>query len=138
MRILIDTNIVLDYLAKREPLLKSAEAIFEACAAGEVIACIAPHSFSNIFYILRSVFSVKERKSLLLDLCHLFTVEGVDQTLIEAAIQNESFEDFEDALQEECARSFGADFIVTRDPSDFSKSSIPIVSPDDFINIGSK
>lgn len=98
MRALVDTNVVLDYLAKREPFIQSAEAIFEACAAGKVDGCIAAHSFSNIFYILRSVFSVAERRSLLLDLCRLFTVVGIDQSIIESAIHNESFEDFEDAL----------------------------------------
>ena len=134
MHVLIDTNVVLDYLAKRDPFRKAAEIIFQACADGRVSGCIAPHSFSNIFYILRDVFSVAERKSLLLDLCHVFTVEGIDQTIIEIALQNESFDDFEDALQEECAKSFIADFIITRDPSGFNKSTIPVVSPEEFID----
>jgi len=133
MRVLIDTNVLLDYLAKREPFLESATIIFDACADGKVDGCIAAHSFSNIFYILRSVFSVAERRNLLLNLCRLFSVEGIDQSTIESAIQNESFDDFEDALQEECANSFGAEYIITRNPSDFKQSSVPPISPGDFI-----
>jgi predicted nucleic acid-binding protein len=136
MRVLVDTNVVLDYLAKREPFLKYAEAIFEACAAGKVDGCIAAHSFSNIFYILRSVFSITERRNLLLDLCRLFAVEGIDQSTVESAIKNESFDDFEDALQEACAISFGADYIITRDPSDYAQSVIPVISPEKFILLG--
>ena len=133
MRVLIDTNVVLDFLAKREPFTKSAEAIFEACADGKVDGCIAPHSFSNIFYILRDVFSIAERKTILLDLCHVFAIEGVDHATIEATLQNDSFDDFEDALQEECAKSFLADYIITRDPSGFKNSSLSIVSPGEFV-----
>jgi predicted nucleic acid-binding protein len=133
MRALIDTNIVLDYIAKRDPFLKSAEMIFEACATGKVEGCLAAHTFSNIFYILRKVFSVTERREILLDLCHMFTVEGINQGVIEAAIKNDAFDDFEDALQEECAKSLGVDFIVTRDIKDYGSSDFQIVSPDEFV-----
>ncbi|GHU61599.1 DNA-binding protein [Clostridia bacterium] len=105
MRLLIDTNVLLDYLAKREPFLKSAEAIVDACATGKVDGSIAAHSFSNIFYILRNVFRVDERKKLLLDLCVLFTVEGINQQTIETSLRNNYFDDFEDCLQMECAIS---------------------------------
>jgi len=135
MRLLIDTNIVLDYLAGREPFYKSAETIFDFCAQGKADGCIAPHSFSNIFYILRGVFSVEERKVLLLDLCKLFAVEGIDQSMVEYVLKNEQFDDFEDALQEECAKAFGADYIITRDAAYFETSSIPAISPDGFIKI---
>ena len=47
MRVLIDTNVVLDYLAKREPFLESASIIFDACADGKVDGCIAAHFFAN-------------------------------------------------------------------------------------------
>jgi predicted nucleic acid-binding protein len=135
MRILVDTNILLDYLAKREPFLKSAEAIFDACAMGVVDGAIAAHSFSNMFYILRNVFSVAERKTLLLDLCSLFAVEGIDRQAIESALENKRFDDFEDGLQVECAKSFDANYIVTRDPSGYAGSSVPIISPDEFMQM---
>ncbi|MDR1357871.1 MAG: PIN domain-containing protein [Coriobacteriales bacterium] len=135
MRVLVDTNVLLDYLAKREPYLKSSEGIFSACSTGRVDGCVAVHSFPNIFYILRKIYTIAERRSLLLDLCHLFSVEGIDRSTVEAAIRNESFDDFEDALQEECAKAFGADFIVTRNPKDFAASEVPIVSPDDFMKM---
>jgi len=47
MRVLIGTNVVLDYLAKREPFLESASIILDACADGKVNGCIAAHFFAN-------------------------------------------------------------------------------------------
>jgi predicted nucleic acid-binding protein len=135
MKILIDANVLLDYLAKREPFRESAEAIVDACVSGKVDGSIAAHSFSNIFYILRKVFSVAERKQLLLDLCELFSVEGIGRGAIEAALTNEAFDDFEDALQMECAYAAGADYIITRDPKDYAGSSVPIISPDEFFDV---
>ena len=135
MRVLIDTNVLLDYLAKREPFLKSAEGVFEACEEGRIDGAIAAHSFSNMFYILRNVFSVKERKKLLLDLCSLFAVESVDRQTIESALENDRFDDFEDGLQIECAKSFDADYLITRDPSDYEESPVPVLSPAQFIQM---
>jgi predicted nucleic acid-binding protein len=135
MKALIDTNVVLDYLAKREPFLESAEMIFDACATGKIEGCLAAHSFPNIFYILRKVFSIAERREILLDLCRLFTIERVDQNIIESAINNDMFDDFEDALQEECARALGVDFIITRNIKDYGTSAFRVVSPAEFVEV---
>ena len=135
MRALIDTNTVLDFLTKREPFRESAEAIVEASASGKIAGSIAAHSFPNIFFILRKEFNNEDRRRLLLGLCGVFKIEGIDQDKIESAIQNEPIADFEDALQIECAISFGADYIITRDPKGFAASSIPAISPDTFVKL---
>ena len=132
LRILVDTNILLDYLLCREPYDKAARDIVIACKQRDVLGCIAAHSISNMFFILRKVFSIEERRSLLRNLCELFAVEGIDKTKILEALANEEFSDFEDCLQMECAIAFRADYIVTRNCDDFKGSRIPCIEPEKF------
>jgi len=132
LRILIDTNILLDYLLCREPFEKAAREIVIACRQKRVLGCIAAHSVSNIFFILRKAFSIGERRRLLHNLCELFEVEGVDKVKILEALENEKVSDFEDCLQMECAIAFRADYIVTRNCGDFKESKIPCIEPEEF------
>ena len=61
-RLLIDTNIILDYLLTRTPFYEAADKLIQECMKGTVRSCIAAHSFPNMFYILRKDFTVEERK----------------------------------------------------------------------------
>lgn len=133
MRILLDTNVLIDYLMKREPYNFSAERVLNACISDEMKGCVAAHSISNLFFILRKVFSVDERRDILSVLCQILTVSGIDEDMIIRALQNVDFTDFEDCLQMECARKFEAQFIITRNLTNFQHSSIPAISPDEFI-----
>jgi len=132
LRILIDTNVFLDYLLCREPYDQSARNIIFACKQGKVLGCIAAHSISDMFFILRKTFSIEERRNLLQSLCELFEIESIDRVKVLKALKNEHFSDFEDCLQMECAVSFQADYIVTRNCDDFKNSEIPCIEPDDF------
>lgn len=132
LRILVDTNILLDYLLCREPYEQAARNIVIACKQKQVSGCIAAHSISNIFFILRKAFSAEERRSLLRNLCELFEVEGIDKAKILEALEDEKFSDFEDCLQMECAIAFRADYIVTRNCGDFKGSKIPCMEPEEF------
>lgn len=132
MRILLDTNVLIDYLMKREPYKCSAESILNACISDEMKGCIAAHSISNLFFILRKSFSVDERRDILGVLCQILTVVGIDEDMIIRALQNTEFTDFEDCLQMECAREFKAEFIITRNLADFQHSAIPAISSDEF------
>lgn len=131
MKILVDTNIILDYLLRRIPYEDNARSIILSCKKKKIDGCIAAHSVSNIFYILRKEYSAEERRTILVDLCRLFHVEGIDENKIMNALQNSCFKDFEDCLQMECAESYAVDYIVTRNKDDFVCSSIPCISPND-------
>lgn len=131
-RILIDTNVLLDYLLCRSPYEQDARKIIVACKSGNAYGCIAAHSVSNIFFILRKAFSIEERQKLLLDLCELFEIESIDKAKIIDALKNEAFSDFEDCLQMNCAVSYDADYIVTRNADDFRNSEIPCIEPGAF------
>lgn len=135
LRILVDTNVLLDYLLCREPFEQDARRIIFACKQKKVIACIAAHSISNMFFILRKEFSVEERRGILTSLCQLFEIEGIDKNKILEALANENFSDFEDCLQMECALAFKADYIVTRNVNDFKGSKIPCLEPGEFCKL---
>ena len=99
MKILIDTNVLLDYMTKREGYFADAESIMELCSEGSVSGCMAVHSVINAFYIMRKLYSSDERRTMLLHLCDLLTVIGIGRdTLVDALNQNQ-FPDFEDCLK---------------------------------------
>ena len=135
MRVLVDTNVVLDYIAKREPYAEQAYNIVKMCADREIDGCIAAHTILNLFFILRKELSVDERKATIRKLCRVFTVVGVDILKIMSALENNSFEDFEDCVQHECAVDFGSDYIITRNIPDFAGGNIKAIAPSDFLGI---
>ncbi len=130
MRVLIDTNIILDYILNREPYGNYARRIVEACKEKEISGCIAAHTIPNIFYILRKAYTEEERREILLALCRLFDVSDINAGKIENALKNNEFRDFEDCLQMECAKEYHADYIVTRNTADFAASNIPCMDPE--------
>ena len=133
MVILIDTNIIIDALADREPYATDAKQIMEKCATREITGVLVAHSIPNLFYILRKEFSQEERRYLLKNLCKIFQVSELNEKRIIAALENEMFSDFEDGLQEECAVASMADYLVTRNPSDFKHSRIKVILPNEFL-----
>ncbi len=77
-----------------------------------------------MFYILRKDYTTEERREILFNLCEIFDVEGIDKIKLLFGLVNDNFSDFEDCLQMECAKSYGAEYIVTRNVSDYSVSNI--------------
>ena len=135
MKVLLDTNILIDYIAKRNPYYSDARQIILLCTQKKFFGCIAAHSVMNTFYILRNDLSVQERRDSLKDICYLIPVIGIDTKKIISALDNYDFSDVEDCLQVECAKEFTADYIVTRNIKDFKKSTIPAILPDDFLKL---
>ena len=133
MVVLVDTNIIIDALANREPYADNAKKILEKCAAREVTGILAAHSIPNMFYIFRKNFSQDERRFLLKNLCNIFKISDLNAKKILAALENEKFVDFEDCLQEECAVESMADYIVTRNPADFANSRVKVILPEEFL-----
>lgn len=134
-RILIDTNILLDYLLTREPFYEDAKKILLACVEGDVKGCIAAHSVCNMFFVLRKDYDAGERREALSNLCSIFDVEGIDKTKLLAGLQNAKFSDFEDCLQMECAKAYSAEYIVTRNVNDYKTSEIKAILPKDYLEL---
>ncbi len=70
MRVLVDTNIILDYLLRREPVTETAKKIVKASQTKKMEGCIAAHTVSNIFYILRKIYNVEDRRMILRIACN--------------------------------------------------------------------
>ena len=135
MEVLIDTNVVLDWLLEREPFLQNAKDIMEPCIRGEIYGHLAAHTLLNVFYIARKHKSIEERKEVLLMLCERFNIIGMDRQMITAALNNDAWPDLEDGLQMHCALVEELDYIVTRDKKDFASSPVHVCSPNEFLRI---
>lgn len=135
MKVLIDTNILIDYFAKRPQFYENSREIIKMCAEKTLDGCIAAHSVTNAFYILRKNLYLSELREAITSLCEIVSVIGIDKSKLLAAIGDESFTDIEDRLQYEYASDFGADYIVTRNIKDFAHSSVPAILPEDLLNM---
>lgn len=85
-----------------------------------------------MFYILRKNYSEEDRRAILLGLCQILRVEGIDTEKICSALQNSAFSDFEDCLQAECAMAAQVDYIISRNTDDFKLSQVPCLTAEEF------
>ena len=128
MKVLIDTNVILDVLCNRKDFVDDALKVFKYCEANRITGCISALSVPNIVYIMRKELDSERIKEILTTLTSLFTVVDLRETdLIKAA--DLEFSDYEDALQSVCASRAKANFIVTRNIKDFKNSAVPAVKP---------
>ncbi|MCL2793357.1 MAG: PIN domain-containing protein [Spirochaetaceae bacterium] len=135
LTVLIDTNVLIDFLIDREPFTKNAKKIVQKSQDKAINAYLAAHSITNIFYILRKIYSVSERKQRLLDLCHSISVVDIRYEFILNALANKDLDDVEDCLQSECANAINADYIVTRNIEDFAHSKVPVILPENLLKL---
>lgn len=133
MAVLIDTNVLLNYITNRnDKYLNESIKIVEFCALGKLNGYIAFHTLSTLWYVLRKKPD-KKRRYYLRDICKIFSVASASQTEIVDAIEKESFSDFEDCLQDKCAKEVGADYIITVNEKDFTNSEIEAINPCEFL-----
>lgn len=135
MVLLIDTNVIMDFIMKREPYAEDAIRMIDLCNRRQFTGYIAAHTISDLFYILRKDFSISQRKEMLKAICEIFEISGIDRRKILAALDNDGFTDFEDCLQMECALEIGADYIITRNLSDYANSEITVMEPRTFLGM---
>ena len=136
MKILIDTNIILDLIQSREPFSENASKIINSCVKKENEGYISAHSLSDIFFILRKDKTVEERKALILNLCSFFIVIPEDKNFYTAVCQNNDWNDLEDALPMKCADFENIEYIATRDAGKgFNNSPVKVISAENFLNI---
>ncbi|MGD1700932.1 PIN domain-containing protein [Dapis sp. BLCC M229] len=128
MRVLIDTNIVLDFVLEREPFLNDANALFEALRLQQIEGYVTATTLTNIFYIVRKQTKSFERarEAVAMTLA-LMEICDVNRNILETAFAS-NLKDFEDGVQLACAYAENVDAIVTRNADDFAGASLPILS----------
>jgi predicted nucleic acid-binding protein len=132
---LVDINIIIDDMAKREPFAELSHDILTLCAQDKFMGYISAHTIPTAHYILRKQYSAVEVKNMLLYICEILNIAGYTKEQVVDALNNDDFSDFEDCLQMESAQTVNADYIITRNINDFSGSPIPTISTEDFLKL---
>ncbi len=134
MRVLIDTNIVLDFLQERLPFFENAVRLFERIDSGEIEGFIAATTITNIYYIVRKTAGALVAQDAITQILTDLYICTVDRDVLEQAIAL-NFHDFEDAVQYVCGVVHNVDAIVTRDKSGFISAEIPVILPEELDTI---
>jgi predicted nucleic acid-binding protein len=132
--IVIDLNILMDFLFKRDGHEKAAE-LFTLCTTGKVKGFICAHEITTLFYFLSK--AVKDRKKIkkaISQIMNQFVIIEINAQLLKLALSSE-IHDFEDAVVEVSSSEKNADFIVTKNLKDFSKSIVPAITPEELLAI---
>lgn len=132
MRILFDTNIILDIALKRPPFFTDSSEAFKSVDQQKVFGYISATSVTDIYYVAWK--SIGHDTSILFieDLLDILDVVGIDRSVIKHALQL-NFRDFEDAIQSVSAKLNDIDYVITRNISDFTKSEVTAITPDAFL-----
>jgi len=135
MALLIDANVLLDWLLDREPFAEDAGTILQFCLDGKADGYLAGHTILNAFFLARKKLSGEYRRFALLFICEEFVVMDIKVEVIVELLEDEHLKDLEDALQIYCANLASADYIITRDLKDFKNSPVPALSPKEFLKM---
>jgi predicted nucleic acid-binding protein len=131
-RIFADTNILLDWLGRREPFFRHAEALFMLAEAGEIEVLISPMSYLTAEYILRKQLGRERTLQALSGIRSISTVCAAGSNEIDLALVS-GMQDFEDAFQYYTALSNSASVIITRNERDFTGAAVPVMNAEAYL-----
>jgi len=133
MKVLTDTNVIIDALTSREPWKESAEKIFLMAANRAIDAYITAGSATDIYYLVRKyLHSSEQAKEVMGKLYSLMGILAVTRDECVDALAS-AVSDYEDAVIERAAVKAGMDYIVTRNVKDYQAAMVKVIPPDDFI-----
>ena len=134
MKILFDTNIVLDLLLDRKPFVHHAQTLFEKVESGKINGYVGATTITTLDYLLTKSLSTREAKKIIKKLLKLFEIAPINRMILEDALDS-GFLDFEDAVLHAAAIHCGIQAIVTRDEKGFHKARLAIYSPEGLLNV---
>jgi len=129
MKLLIDTNVILDYLVDRIPYAAHSEQIIDLCVQGSAEGFLTASSATDIYYIMRKAVGQAKAMENLKVMLGILNVAGVLRSDLLRAMELD-MADFEDALAAICAKRIKAEYIVTRNGKDFTGSPVKPITPD--------
>lgn len=132
MKVLFDTDVLLDVLLDREPFAESSAQLLSLVELAEITGCVAATSVTTIFYLTRKSLGAAKTRRAIDDLLGLLEVAPVNRLVLTRAVASK-FADFEDAVIAHAAHESQADVIATRNVKDFKHSPIPAQSPADIL-----
>lgn len=131
-RMLLDVNIVLDVLLDRRPFAEPASAVWAAAETGVAEGVLAAHALTTLHYLNAKAVGQRVARDTTEALLSVFEVAAVDKTVLSDAVHL-GWPDFEDAVTAAAARRSGCDAIVTRNPRDFKRSPVRVLSPSEAV-----
>ena len=137
MKVLIDSDVILDLLIDRKPFSKESLDILSWCEKGRITGYWTPVIISNVYYILSKYASEKMARSTIAELNEILEVVSINKSVINLALESK-FKDFEDAIQNYAAElNVEIEAIITRNENDYKLSKLSVFSPSDFLRIHS-
>ncbi|HBC88260.1 MAG TPA: PIN domain nuclease [Lentisphaeria bacterium] len=133
-KIFFDTNILLDVFGKRNPFYEDAAQLWSLAEKGKINASISAISFNNVYYVIRKAQGQEVADFAMRCLRDEFNVVDLTSQILNQAIDSK-ISDFEDAIQYFSAVHVEADFLITRNPDHFPKTSFSIMSSDEFLAV---
>jgi predicted nucleic acid-binding protein len=132
VRVLIDTDVILDFLLERPEFINDAERIWQAQVDEEFEGYISAITPINVFYIARKLKGANIAREAVTRLLEVWNICPLNDQILSEALSLQ-IKDFEDATQHAGANAVGVDFIVTRNLEDYVQSTIVVLSPAQFI-----
>jgi predicted nucleic acid-binding protein len=132
-KLFVDTNIVIDLLTKREPFYEDAAKLFSLADKNKIKLSLSTLTFANTNYILQKTNSVSTTREILRRFKILISILTIDDKIIDLALNDNAFIDFEDAIQYYSAIENNQEMIITRNLKDFTSSKLPVMSASEFI-----
>ncbi len=132
MKVLIDTNVLLDVLCDRKEFVEASAKVWKYCEVRKITGCISALSIPNIVYILRKELTPEKTGELISQLLLIFDTAELNSSDLKTAAQM-NLPDYEDAIQMAVSERIKADFIVTRNIRDFTGSRVPAVKPSELL-----
>ena len=134
-KLFVDTNIVIDLLARREPYYEEAANLFSLADKKIIELSISSLTIANTSYTLLRQTNATSAKEILRKLRLIVNTLPLDDKIIGIALNDNSFDDFEDGLQYTTAMENNQDLIITRNLKDFKNSSLPVMTARQFIEM---
>ena len=132
MKLFLDTNVVIDVIAAREPFVADSRAIFDLCESGKADGRVSALTLCTVSYVLRKFVTPGTMRTKLREFRNILTPVDLSVSLLDKAIAS-SIADFEDAVQFYTAVYSEADYIITRNIRHFPQDNIPVLTPTDFL-----
>lgn len=133
MKLMIDANILIDVLQKREPHFRFSALIWKMCETKQAKGYVSALTFANLVYIMRKELTPKKTEEIISKLLLIFDLTELNAADIQKAAKMR-WSDFEDALQSIAAERVNADYIITRNTADFEESKVAAISPSTFVS----
>ena len=132
MTVLVDTNVLLDVMAKRQPFYPASAKIWALAESGRIAARISAISFNNTYYVVERLSDTRKAREAVQLLRDEFETVALTPQIVNQAIDSE-ISDFEDAIQFYSAIHASASVLITRNCDDFPKDVLGIQTPDEFL-----